>query len=156
VTSCSKRVCESLPRPHVIISRCSHGWRCIASCMVMLHHQWYPKWPSNPKRWHHHQMKANIKGVGHHVQGGEGCISSLQGIQLSTGATFSIKWVIILGVHCPTCRLPSHMCAIMTKSIKTNPIYPLSKVLKMWEPMSVCSKSLGDSLLCITRAKILQ
>jgi len=111
---------------------------------------------SNPRRWHHHQMKANVTGVMHCVQGGEGCISSLQGIQLSTGAMSSIQWVISPRVHCPTCGLSTHLCAIMTKSVRTKPIYPLSKVLKMWEPMFEGAKLVDDSLPCITHDKILQ
>jgi hypothetical protein len=81
-----------------------------------------------------------------------GCISSLHGVQAKPSAMSSIKWLSKVWVHCTKYGLFSHMCAIMTISVKCKPICPSSKVQKMCEPVFEYVKPSNDLMLCITHA----
>jgi hypothetical protein len=131
-----------------------HPWSCQSSLVPQLSIKTLT--PSSPRRWCHHQMRANVQDPGCCVQGKGGCISSLSDIWLFVVATSSIQWIISPRVLCLVCGLSTHLCAIMTKSTQTKSIYPFFKVLRMWEIISEGGELADEPRLSITHDKVLK
>jgi hypothetical protein len=65
----------------------------------------------------------------------EGGSSSYGHVRVPPNVNTSMIYVQSFKVIFPTCGLPNHVCGILTSLLKTKPICPSCKVLKICEPL---------------------